>query len=153
MSTGRIEFRRATHTDGYRLFDWRNDPQTRAASLNTEPVLLHRHLDWLHTTLLRPDRQIFIAELDRVPVGTVRADCVADGVELSWTVAPEYRGRGLGTRMVRQFAASFECALIAIIKAENLASQRIAQAAGLACSQEIGGLMHFRRPAQVRQAA
>lgn len=144
----RIEFRRATHSDCYLLHDWRNDPQTRAASLHTGEVQLNDHLEWLTESLRRPDRQIFIAERLSDKLGTVRADCTPEGIELSWTVAPEHRGRGVGTHMVQQFAAAFRCALIAQVKEANVASRKIAQAAGFECIGSNDGLMMFYRGAR-----
>lgn len=144
----RLEFRRATAADGFLLFDWRNDPQTRAASINGAVIQLNEHLDWLYRSLRRLDRQIFIVERSGLPVGTVRADCVSEGVELSWTVAPECRGEGVGAAMVRHFADSFSSVLVAQVKDTNLASQKIAQAAGLHRAHMVDGLIQFHRGAR-----
>lgn len=115
--------RPATFDDAATLFEWRNDPVTRAMSSNTDPVPWETHLAWLSASLANPDRTLLICEEDGVPVGTVRVD----GDEMSWTVAPEARGRGLASIMI---AMAGPQGRTAEIKAENLASQRAARKAG-----------------------
>lgn len=143
-----IVFRPATLSDADLLIDWRNDPLTRAASRNTAEV----DLDWARASLAQPCREIFIVEHlvkgERDPVGTMRTDRVPEGIELSWTVAPEWRGLGVGTEMVRQFAEGFHCRLVAHVKETNLVSQKIAQAAGLQYVGTTDGLMKFVRGAR-----
>ena len=69
-----MRFRKATKKDSENLFNWRNDPETRAESLNTAPVLREAHEAWLARTLKNPNRLLFIAEEDNEAVGTKRAD-------------------------------------------------------------------------------
>jgi len=75
----------------------------------------------------------------------VRFDYAAGECELSWTVAPEEREAGIGRALV---AAALRAArsnrLVAAIKPENLASLRIAAAAGFEKTSEGGGLQIWR---------
>jgi RimJ/RimL family protein N-acetyltransferase len=121
------------------------DPATRAASRNTAPIEFEGHQTWLVDLLADPGRRIYIAEHLGVPVGTVRADRL-DGVwHLSWTVAPEFRGRGFGIRMVRLLAASISGPIDAVVKSGNLASIRIAEGAGMHLDREEDGVLRFFR--------
>lgn len=120
-----MEIRPATMDDAQRLFDWRNDPLTRAMSINTEPVEWTGHVAWLERRLSRNAPMLFIAEIDGAPVGTFRID--AD--EISYTVAPEHRGRGAAKAMLQIAFARFG-KLRAEIKPENVASIKAALAAG-----------------------
>jgi RimJ/RimL family protein N-acetyltransferase len=138
-----MRLRPATIDDAERLFAWRNDPETRAASHQTGELRFHEHIAWL-TRTLASQRRIYIAEIEGQAVGTVRAD-PGEVTELSWTVAPEHRGRGVGTQMVRLAVAMTEGPVRAEIKRDNVASQRIAVAAGLAFDREADGVMHFHR--------
>ena len=140
-----LALRRASIADGHLLYGWRADPVTRAASHQTGPLDPATHLAWLASSLTRPEREIYIAESDGVPVGTVRVDRAPDAAEISWTVAPDARGRGLGSRMVAMAAASIPGAIRAEIKPDNRASIRIAAAAGMQLEREDGGILHFRR--------
>ncbi len=148
-----MNFRPATIEDARMLFDWRNDQQTRANSLTTDEVVWESHLQWLEKSLKNPHRKILIAEKDGVAIGTVRADGLlgnpaSDGgtVELSWTVAPSERGKGLGREMVVAAAEMFLSQissgeqLVAKIKMQNTASIKIAEAAGFVSVSEDEGV-------------
>jgi len=129
-----LHLRPATMDDAKILFDWRNDPLTRQHSHNSGEVPWKSHLAWLQTSLANPARTLYVAESDGTAVGTVRADLLEGGeYELSWTVAPEARGKGFGKQMVLQFAREMLSGkrLLAEVKRGNIASEKIAQALGL----------------------
>jgi RimJ/RimL family protein N-acetyltransferase len=136
-----MNLRPATAGDVDVLFTWRNDPLTRAASHNNKPLLFSEHVTWLEATLRNPARKLYIAEVDGSPVGTVRADAGLMA-ELSWTVAPMYRGRGFGTQMLAAALALHPHAR-AEIKAENAASIRMAEKCGMRLERESGGVLHY----------
>lgn len=140
-----MKLRPATMDDASLLLAWRNDPLTRAHSIQTAEVSLLSHLAWLERSLVNPLRRIHIAMLDGVPVGTVREDDIDGGVELSWTVAPEHRGLKHGTRMVALAATAIRAPLVAHVKADNSASQKIARAIGMTYVSETDGLLKFMR--------
>jgi RimJ/RimL family protein N-acetyltransferase len=138
--------RDATMDDAARLFAWRNDTATRAASHTTGELAFDDHCKWLSKSLAMTTRQIFIADINGTAVGTVRLDKLPDCTELSWTVAPEHRGRGHGTAMVRAALAILNGPACATIKAGNVASQKIARKIGMRLEQERDGVLHFRCP-------
>jgi RimJ/RimL family protein N-acetyltransferase len=140
--TETIDLRPATMVDARTLFAFRNDPDTRANSVNTAPVPWDDHLAWLEASLANPDRDLLVAEMDGAPVGTVRIDR-GEETEISWTVAPDYRGKGVGKRMVA--LACPHGPLVAKIKPTNPASQGIAAHAGFHMSDD-GELQIWRRP-------
>lgn len=80
--------------------------------------------------LASTDHLVQIAELDRVPAGVMRAARTPEGWELSWTVAPNVRGQGIGSRMLKAFTARLSGRMIAVIHHDNVASARMATAAG-----------------------
>lgn len=104
---------------------------TRAMSHTTHEISLEEHAAWLTRTLASTNRTLYIAESNGVPVGTVRADQYDAGTELSWTVAPEHRGMGVGKQMVCLVASKLNGNIYASIKPENIASRKIAEAAGI----------------------
>jgi len=135
----------ATMDDADLLLAWRNDPATRQASHTTDPVQRSEHREWLSCSLGNPNRRLYLAEEGGMPVGTVRAD-FADGVwELSWTVAPSARGRGVAKRMVAALADTIADPIRAEVKATNAASARIAEHAGMHFDRESDGILHYRR--------
>ncbi len=146
-NTPALRLRPATAEDAHRLLAWRNDPLTRQASHTSDPVALSDHLAWLHRVLGRSDVELYIVELDEVPSGTVRAQRVEQGHLLSWTTAPEARGRGVARRAVTMLASMHEGPLIAEVKRENIASAKVALSAGLTLDREVDGVQYFQRPA------
>ena len=142
-----VALRPANIQDADLLLEWRNDPETTKASHNTFEVLRDEHISWLSKTLKAPHRKLFIAEEDGVPVGTVRAD-FSEGVwELSWTIAPSARGRGVAKRMVALLAQQVHEPIRAEVKTENIASARVAEHAGMEFDREADGVLHYGRAA------
>jgi len=142
-----ITLRPATMEDADTLLEWRNDPDTRKASHNTAEVQRSDHVSWLSRTLGNPDRRLYVAEGNGEPVGTVRAD-FSDGVwELSWTVSPRARGRGVAKRMVALLANEIPEPIRAEVKTGNTSSARIAEHAGMVFQREIDGILHYKREA------
>ncbi len=140
-----IALRKATMDDAAILLDWRNDEETRKQSFNMDMVLLENHLKWLMEVLANPVRQLFVVELDGVPTGTIRADEDVDGsFELSWTVAPAMRGRGVGKAMLVVVCELFPGELTAQVKTENAASMSMATSVGFTLEKEADGVLHYR---------
>ena len=140
-----VVLRPASPSDIDALYRWRMDPDTRAASLSTSAIPFEAHRAWLLDLLADSTRRLFVAECDGIPVGTIRADLRDEISELSWTVAPEHRGRGIGTQMVVLMAASISGPIEAVVKAGNPASVRIAEAAGMRLRSNSDGLLRFFR--------
>ncbi len=143
----RLLFRLATLGDAEVLLEWRNNPSTREASHNTDLISEDEHIHWLKRILANENRKLYVAEIDGVPVGTVRVDSEAFGYELSWTISPEMRGSGIGKAMVLQLANNMPEPIRAEIKAGNIASIRIAEGAGMVFEREEKGVLHYRRDA------
>lgn len=142
----RYRLRDAVLSDAGDLFRWRNDRKTRLWSRDTSDVCWDQHLAWLKSTLRNPDRQLLIAEDERGAVGTIRLDLL-DGVwQMSWTVAPEHRGKGVGAAIV-QLAISRMTGerVFAEIKAANFASRRIAEKSGFRPRGDRDGMLIYWR--------
>jgi L-amino acid N-acyltransferase YncA len=129
-----VSLRAVSMVDAMLLLGWRNDPVTRRASRNTDPVSWNEHKAWLTRVLVSSDHVMRIAEVAGAPVGVVRAARSGDEWELSWTVAPDARGRGFGSIMLKTFVAELDGRLAAVIRKNNPASAKIASAAGLKCA-------------------
>jgi N-acetylneuraminate synthase len=131
----RVELAAATSTDAALLLTWRNDAETRAQSVSSAPVALAEHTEWLARSLTSDARALWVAREDGIPVGTVRVDRDKGRTwEVSITVAPEARGRRIGTAML---VALDGCAralgvrtLTARVRPSNVASVAAFKAAG-----------------------
>lgn len=118
--------REAALTDAGFLLDLRNDELTRAMCKTHEPVERKTHIAWLTARLGRKTPDLYVAEINGVPVGTIRIDA---GMSLSYATAPAYRGKGYATEML-QWAHDKFGVLIAEIYADNIPSIRAATKAG-----------------------
>lgn len=142
-----ITLRPVVSDDSELLHAWRNDPATRAASHNTALVTTDEHKHWLSKQLANPNLVFCIAEHNEIPAGTVRAEHCDDVWELSWTVAPDARGKGIAKAMVATMAQMLSGALRAEIRAGNPASIKVAEYAGLSLLHETDDILHYGRDA------
>jgi RimJ/RimL family protein N-acetyltransferase len=146
-----MQLRPASADDEARLLEWRNDPQTRAMAITQAPVPLADHRRWLAARLDDADTLLTIAEEDGEPVGTVRLDRHSPAeAELSITIAPSARGRGLARLAielgVEQARRQWGVARVtARIRPENAASLRAFAAAGFATVSEADDLVEVAR--------
>jgi len=127
----KVTLRLATASDESILLRWRNDPATVRGCISETPVTPLAHKAWLANLLRDPSRRLYIACCDGYPAGTIRAELLdGDVTELSWTVAPEVRGRGVGKAIVAMALRYLNATVVARIKDGNRASEKIASAAG-----------------------
>lgn len=148
-----LTLRPADLSDGQRLLAWRNDPETRAASFDGGEVFPEEHSRWLRRKLDDASCAILVAEDGGVAVGLVRFDWGADAIaEISVTVAPEARGRGIGSLLLRsairegQRRLGVEC-FRARVKEGNQRSLGAFRAAGFTAHASANGVIELRRVA------
>ncbi len=130
--------RNATLADADRLLLWRNDSRVRGQFFNSDPVLLEAHVGWLRQLLQDPLRFLKILETPEGSCGCIRAEWENGGYDLSWTVAPEFWGKGLGSVMLKDLMEELPGPFRARIKADNVASIRIAEKCGMQRVEETG---------------
>lgn len=123
-----LVFSPVTLTHGALLLQWRNDPETRLQSVQNEPISEDTHWTWLERKLQDANCKMCMAWVGEKMVGVVRADCDEEGWWwLSWTVAPEFRGKGWGKIMVKNWVNLLKSKpLKAMVRTTNLSSARIA---------------------------
>jgi RimJ/RimL family protein N-acetyltransferase len=129
--------RSAVGDDSDRLLAWRNDPATRAASRNADLIGQDQHDRWLVDVLAADDRELLVGEANGEPIGQVRFDRLCDARwEISVTVAPNARGRGLGGPLVAAgvewlWAARREASVVeALVREGNERSLRVFEGCG-----------------------
>jgi RimJ/RimL family protein N-acetyltransferase len=98
--------RRADLQDSGFLWRWRNDPETRRYSLNSEQITWHQHRRWFAEQLMSPAAAIYILENPLAgPIAQARyTKRDATTAEVHVTVSPAARGQGAGTRILRESA-------------------------------------------------
>ncbi len=146
--------RPVTIGDCERLWLWRNDVAMRAMAKSPTVIPWPDHVDWFNGRIANPNGLFLVAECGREPVGTVRFDR-QDGRKsflVSVNLASEWRGGGLGARILIDACAAFDRAygchpLEAEIRCNNPSSQRIFLAAGFRSTGSAdGAYLQYRRP-------
>jgi len=125
-----LALRPARRTDADVLLRWANDPTTRRASFSPATIDRGVHERWLESLLHDPERRLFVAELEGEPVGQVRLDAADDQFEISVSISPQHRGRGLGRAVIRLACLAAGGRVVARIRSGNLRSVEAFQAAG-----------------------
>lgn len=96
-----LRIRFANRDDVCRLWEWANDPATRRNSFAAEPIPWATHEAWCVSRLSSADSRLWILELGGAPVGQIRYDrMAADMAQISFSIAPSFRGKNLGTTML-----------------------------------------------------
>ena len=126
--TSRV-LRPATANDVDLLYSWRNDPGARENSFSREVIDGTSHGRWFEAKLeAREETRIWILIEEGVPVGQIRYDrSNASVANISLSIDSRFRGRGLGTEILR-LSAPRACQelgvqeLCGLVKATNGAS-------------------------------
>ena len=151
--------RRATERDWARLFYWRNDEATRAASVTTEPVTLKGHMEWLRRTLASDSTRLYIHEDSARSwvVGTGRLDLrkvkgKVTAVEVSLTLDPQRRADGYAGAIIQSLLDSSQvwqphvpvAAFVRLLPVPNYASLRAFASAGFSPVAYEGDFVELR---------
>ena len=146
-----VRLRPAQPGDCDLLFDWANDPQARQNSLNSEAIPPDTHQRWFRDRLESAQAYLLIGIDEReTPAGIVRFEERDGRHTVSFTVAPEFRGRGVASHLLHQgieWLRLIEPAakVNGVAKRDNVASRRTMERCGFGLAREDGpeGVAHF----------
>lgn len=130
--------RPALPSDARMIWEWANDPETRARSFSPAPIPWESHALWYERRLASPVCRFYVLEADGEPVGQIRYDRNGAGqAVISFSVAPNARRQGHGLYLVAATVREAVRALkateaLAEVFADNEASLRIFRNAGFA---------------------
>lgn len=144
-----LYLRRATIEDAKDVLAWRNDPKTRENSFTKDEISLESHMKWFENKLRQESCFMYILMEDDKKVGNIRVDVEGFEGEISYMIAPEYRGKGYGKKIIfllEEVLADEEKSLganrigIKVLKGltlkENEASGKCFLANGYECSED-----------------
>lgn len=99
MQSKVLELRKARESDAEQLLAWQADLSTRRYFRNPKAPTPQEHFAWFLRTLIDPNCQLLFLIEGETSVGAVRLDGPdkRNHWEVSIVVAPECRGRGIGT--------------------------------------------------------
>ncbi len=135
-----LNIREIRRDDARLLYKWANDPVTRSASFNSNPIEWETHVEWLINSINSVKRVLYLIMDDETPVGSVRFD-KEDKIIVGVTVAPDQRGIGYGARIIkyacqRYLVENSKGKIYAYIKPDNLASIKAFEKAGFVYFEE-----------------
>lgn len=122
-----LYLRKANERDRKQLFDWANEPETRANSFHQEKISWEEHNGWYDRMMQAEDVLLYIAMDFMKPVGQVRLNIEDDAGRISYSVDEECRGYHLGQKMLallEKEAAGKVTRLVAEVKPDNMASRQ-----------------------------
>jgi UDP-2,4-diacetamido-2,4,6-trideoxy-beta-L-altropyranose hydrolase len=130
----KLYLRRATLNDARLLFDWRNESLVREMSYDDSPIKWDAHLRWFKTKLADREAEIYIGDIEGLPVGQVRLDFHGDEAAVSYSVDSDMRGLGFGKALIEKAVRASHRVpangFRAQVKAENAASKKVFQRLG-----------------------
>jgi UDP-2,4-diacetamido-2,4,6-trideoxy-beta-L-altropyranose hydrolase len=142
-----MTMRRAEEGDCRDLLEWRNDPLSRAMSLDRGAVSFDDHRTWFERSLRDPARVILIGERDGAKIGMVRYDPDGAGdAAVSVNLNPAWRGRGLAAALLAQSEQELPGGvkrLTALVRRENIPSLRLFESAGYILELENDGTRRY----------
>jgi len=118
------------------LWEWVNDRTVRQVSFSSAAIAWEEHGRWFSEKLHDPTCLFLVFEDDGSPAGTARIQCTtAIDAEISITIAPQYRGRGLAPHLIEQaidraFANFATRRVHALVKPDNLTSSKSFESSG-----------------------
>jgi len=96
-----LQLRRATMEDAEKVWEWRNSPEIRAVSNQSEPIKLNAHLQWFERALVDTNRVLLIGSNNGSDIGVVRFDIYQDQAEISIYLVPGLIGKGWGRILLK----------------------------------------------------
>ena len=125
-----LSVRKANDSDSLLYWYWANDPVVRRNAFNQQTIEWERHQEWFEYYSKNPGTILLLIESEFSPIGQVRFDWSSSKYIISYSLAKQYRGYGLGEVMLKraidylqQEVPSFT--LVGKIKAANTASIKV----------------------------
>ena len=101
LPADQVQLRRVAAADSMPLWRLANEPSVRESSLSTYPILLDEHEQWFQDRIDNPRIRMWVLDFQGLILATIRyLRLDADTAEISLAVAPAFRHRGLGTRLL-----------------------------------------------------
>lgn len=151
FKTEELSIRIATMKDARQLFDWKNEEAVRMNSIVSKDLIKWEdHLIWLRKTIKNPKRLLYLITDGVRNYGDIRFDRIGEYVEVSVRIEKDFRGRGIGTFIVRYACAKAQTWLkekyfLAKIVAGNEPSLKVFTRNGFVVFDRIDGVDYLRR--------
>jgi UDP-2,4-diacetamido-2,4,6-trideoxy-beta-L-altropyranose hydrolase len=131
-----ISMKPAEESDCELIWHWANDEETRKNSYSQAYISWDEHIRWFASVQMQKNYRFYVARnRNEKPVGQIRFTIDGKDAVVSFSVAPESRGRGYGKEILIEAAKKlFDETDIeqisAYVKSENMLSLKVFQKAG-----------------------
>ena len=130
----KLQVRRTVDADCELFWHWANDPEVRKNAFTSDSIPWETHKAWFSAVLQDHDTTAYVIECDKSPIGQVRFERKRGHYLISYSLARQYRGMGLGEELLKVAIETFkncQCfTLKAEVKADNVASNKIFEKLG-----------------------
>jgi len=140
-----IILREATIEDELLLFKWRNDPDVRKNSFNSNQVKYEDHIHWVKDKLVSNNSTIYIIENDKRAIGVIRLDKIdINSKMISFSIDCNCRGKGYASQLLELIRKRFcNYILIGKVKKDNIGSIKAFLRAGYYMKEESEHLVFY----------
>lgn len=131
-----LKLRPVTMEDAEKILAWRNDAGSRENSFHSELIAWDTHIAWLKKKMDNSDCILYMVSDGAEDVGHIRLDITDKIGEISYMVAPEKRGQGYGSALLKLISMQSSLdvkALVGLVQKKNVASGKCFLAAGFTC--------------------
>ena len=125
------------------LLDWANDISTRRYSITEHIISEEEHLKYIKRVLNSDNINVYILEIDDIPVATIRDSLYKNFIELSYTVSSHHRGKRLSVLLMDAYLYERSGNFLCRIKNENKPSISMVKRCGFKLDKEVNGVGYY----------
>jgi len=144
------EVREATSEDMELYWIWANDKKVRNNALNKKTIIWENHRKWFHSKFRDSNCVLYIILIDKKPIGQVRFDYTENFARIDYSIARQFRGRRLGSKMLRlaieKYHNSNTRKILGEVLPENIASAKIFESLGFSKKNNQGNTVYIKEP-------
>lgn len=128
--------RNAAPDDMELIYEWANDDEVRKNSFHTDKITFQEHKAWYENKMKSESTLFYILMFEGKPAGQIRLELEGDFAQINYSIAKEFRGRGLGRAMIELSEKKLKSEyphikkMTAEVKTENSSSQKIFEKSG-----------------------
>lgn len=141
-----LKLRSVVEEDSFLLFKWANSFEVRENALNSQRIEWKKHQTWFREKISSPNSKIYILENGNLPIGQIRYDRKEQGFwYMDFFIEQKFRGLGLGKKIIELSRSNISGPVKALVKKENLASNKVFQKLGFEKTQSEKGFVEYLR--------
>tara|TARA_B100001013_G_C24436483_1_gene373951 strand:+ start:162 stop:605 length:444 start_codon:yes stop_codon:yes gene_type:complete len=131
----------------YSKLIWRinNDKDSRRHSQNKKRVSYKHHLKWFKQTIKENKESIYLVKKNKKIIGIIRHKKVKNKLFLSWALLKEFRGKKLGTKLVKEFVKKNKITFFAKIHKLNIKSIKVCKKSGFEFLKKENDFLIFKK--------